>query len=220
MATETYSTQAIAALLAVTDRAIQIRAKRESWQSLPRAGRGGGKLWIVSSMPAETVQGIRAALATQAALACAEAPPAANPAARPAGFAAVPDKKLDMARARHRIVLEWRAHMERAKAEGGSAREVSKAVVVAYNAGLLLPAWVHEAVPVVSEKTLYRWEKSVRDGDGFAALADRRGCNGARGRGHGAGQLGEAAGNAVSQGLSARPQAQRASGLDGHGRGP
>ncbi|WP_302148902.1 DNA-binding domain-containing protein [uncultured Desulfovibrio sp.] len=193
MATETYSTQAIAALLAVTDRAIQIRAKRESWQSLPRAGRGGGKLWIVSSMPAETVQAIRAALATQAALACADAPlPAANPAARPAALAAVPDKKLDMARARHRIVLEWRACMERAKAEGGSAREASKAVVVAYNAGLLLPAWVHEAVPVVSEKTLYRWEKSVRDGDGFAALADRRGAW-TRGGAKGAGQLGEAA---------------------------
>lgn len=30
------------------------RAKREGWQSVPRKGRGGGKLWVVSSMPAET----------------------------------------------------------------------------------------------------------------------------------------------------------------------
>lgn len=30
------------------------RAMREGWQSVPRKGRGGGKLWVVSSMPAET----------------------------------------------------------------------------------------------------------------------------------------------------------------------
>ena len=57
----TYSAQDLARLLGVSDRWIQLRAKREGWQALPRAGRGGGKLWVVSSMPAE----IRDRLASQ-----------------------------------------------------------------------------------------------------------------------------------------------------------
>lgn len=219
MATETYSTQAIAALLAVTDRAIQIRAKRESWQSLPRAGRGGGKLWIVSSMPAETVQGIRAALATQAALACAEAPPAANPAARPAGFAAVPDKKLDMARARHRIVLEWRAHMERAKAEGRFGPRSLKG-----RCGCLQRGPAAARMGTRSRARCVRKDPlplgKIRARRGRFCRAGRQARRMDAGRGQGRGPTGRSGGNAVSQGLSARPQAQRASGLDGHGRGP
>lgn len=37
-----------------TDRAIQIRAKRDHWKSQPRAGRGGGREYAFLSLPAET----------------------------------------------------------------------------------------------------------------------------------------------------------------------
>ncbi len=37
-----------------TDRAIQMRAKREAWQSRPRQGRGGGREYHLSSLPPET----------------------------------------------------------------------------------------------------------------------------------------------------------------------
>ena len=65
----TYSAQDLARLLGVSDRWIQLRAKREGWQALPRAGRGGGKLWVVSSMPAEK-NGNRQAGAVPAAIFC------------------------------------------------------------------------------------------------------------------------------------------------------
>ena len=40
--------------LPLTDRAIQIRAKREGWEHRPRQGRGGGKEYAIHSLPAET----------------------------------------------------------------------------------------------------------------------------------------------------------------------
>ena len=63
----TYSAQDLARLLGVSDRWIQLRAKREGWQALPRAGRGGGKLWVVSSMPAEIRDRLASALLRQPA---------------------------------------------------------------------------------------------------------------------------------------------------------
>lgn len=44
-----------------TDRAIQLRAKREAWKSQPRAGRGGGREYSLASLPPAT----RAHLAAQ-----------------------------------------------------------------------------------------------------------------------------------------------------------
>ncbi|WP_291437785.1 DNA-binding protein [Desulfovibrio sp.] len=52
---EAYTTQKIASLLGVNSiSTVTRRASRESWQSATRTGRGGGKLWIVASMPKET----------------------------------------------------------------------------------------------------------------------------------------------------------------------
>ena len=63
----TYSTQELTALLGISQQAITKRAKREGWQALPRAGRGGGKLWVVSSMPAEIRDRLASALLRQPA---------------------------------------------------------------------------------------------------------------------------------------------------------
>jgi hypothetical protein len=62
MSLKAYATaKEIALAMAITERAVQIKAKRESWQDQPRQGRGGGREYAVASLPPET----RHALATQ-----------------------------------------------------------------------------------------------------------------------------------------------------------
>lgn len=63
---EAYTTQKIASLLGVNSiSTVTRRASRESWQSATRTGRGGGKLWIVASMPKETRELIASGLLRQ-----------------------------------------------------------------------------------------------------------------------------------------------------------
>ncbi|WP_319778415.1 Mu transposase C-terminal domain-containing protein [Maridesulfovibrio sp.] len=61
----TYTTQELVELLTVTAMTISRRAKREGWQSQPRPGRGGGKLWLVASMPESTRDQISASITSQ-----------------------------------------------------------------------------------------------------------------------------------------------------------
>ena len=58
---EAYSALELAKFLSLTDRAVLFRASRENWQFRKRAGRGGGKEWLVASMPEETRLAIRTA---------------------------------------------------------------------------------------------------------------------------------------------------------------
>ena len=58
---DTYSTQEAAALLGITRQSVERRAIREGWQSRPRPGRGGGKEWLIASMPEATQASITAA---------------------------------------------------------------------------------------------------------------------------------------------------------------
>lgn len=52
---DAYTTKEMAELLGYQNgRNVTVRAARESWQSRPRAGRGGGHEWIVASMPEKT----------------------------------------------------------------------------------------------------------------------------------------------------------------------
>lgn len=49
---EAYTTRELAeALCYSTTRSVFLRAEREAWQFRKRAGRGGGKEWLVASMP-------------------------------------------------------------------------------------------------------------------------------------------------------------------------
>lgn len=60
---EAYTTQELAPLLGMTRQGVDCRAKREGWQSRPRAGRGGGREWLVDSMPESTRLAIAAKVA-------------------------------------------------------------------------------------------------------------------------------------------------------------
>lgn len=73
---EFYTTRELAQLLGITERAVQLRAKREGWLFVQKGGRGGGKRWGASSTPKETRELIASGLlrqqyATQEADSCA-----------------------------------------------------------------------------------------------------------------------------------------------------
>ena len=52
---DAYTTQELMQMAEIASRSSVIRrARREGWQSRPRAGRGGGHEWLVSSMPEKT----------------------------------------------------------------------------------------------------------------------------------------------------------------------
>ena len=78
---EAYSTTELLSLLELSfSSSIIRRAEREGWQSQKCAGRGGGKEWLLSSMPEDTRLAIRAAEEKQAMeLAPATTVPALSP---------------------------------------------------------------------------------------------------------------------------------------------
>ncbi|MGE4297565.1 MAG: DNA-binding domain-containing protein [Desulfovibrionaceae bacterium] len=182
---EAYTAAELAILFGQTERALRTRAHREAWQARPRAGRGGGSEWLVAAMPDET----RAAIHVALARAAEDATPAIR---AQASDAVVPDWSYSKAKARYRLVSEWRAHVARQAKGGTTAREATQAFLVAYGSGLLLPQ-VREALGDVSQPTLYRWDKALRDNrQNMEALADRRG-GWSNGRKKGLGQISEEA---------------------------
>lgn len=58
---EIYTSAALASLLAITRQGVDWKAKTEHWQFRPRKGRGGGKEWLLASMPQATQEAIRRA---------------------------------------------------------------------------------------------------------------------------------------------------------------
>lgn len=58
---EAYTTYELARIWERPVQSINRTGKRDGWQSRPRQGRGGGKEWLVSSMPQETQDAIRTA---------------------------------------------------------------------------------------------------------------------------------------------------------------
>ena len=171
---EKYATSALMTLFGMNKMAVLRRAARENWQSRKRAGRGGGKEWLVSSMPPATVAALQLAEANIQHELGEEAAPAPAPvSALPA--APVPDWSFKVAKTRYRLVVEWRAYVEKAKAGGKTTKAASQAFVEAYNAGLLLEQ-LKEVVEELAVKTLYRWNKTLAEAnEDLMALADRRG---------------------------------------------
>ena len=144
-----YSGQKLAQFLGITERAVQIRAKRENWQSAPRPGRGGGNLWLLTSMPEKTRLAIAAAVVAQMA----------KEAERPSKTQAVntlsklTPSKQDRAEARAMAVQMARRFAE----QSGQSRTVAYEVFAwRYNSGELLsvPLWVRETLPQLCRASL------------------------------------------------------------------
>ena len=177
---EVYTTQALMPLLGITViSTLTRRAKHEGWQSRKRSGRGGGYEWIVASMPEDTRAAIAAALAKSLPV-------------KPlvASDLLIPDWSFDMARARYRLVMEWRAFVAHAAKKGIRKLQATDEFFLLLQAGEAVPAAVLEAVGAYSIPTVYRWDKQLREsGDNLDVLADRRG-KWLHGGAKGLGQLG------------------------------
>ena len=104
----------------------------------------------------------------------------------------IPDWSYEVAKARHRIVAEWRAFTALDTWHGEKKALANAAFLVALRAGQAVPQAVLDAAGTISLATIYRWDKTLREhGDDLEALADRRGGWTQGKKGHG--QIGEEA---------------------------
>ena len=165
---EVYSTLEASLLLGMAVKNLLQRAIREGWQSRRRIGRGGGKEWLVSSMPEETRVAIRTAEEKQALAACpASAPlPALSSAVT---TAIMDDRRRYKALARADLVRQYLAWQRKY----GATRVQKNEFIMAYGAG----AWpkLLEEVGPVSWQTLERWKLEQERAGSVLALADKRG---------------------------------------------
>ena len=140
----------------------------ERWQSQKRVGRGGGKEWLLSSMPEETRVAIRAAEEKQALALCPA--PAPFPALSLTTTTAImDDKRRYKALARADLVCQYLTWQRR----HGATKVQKGEFIIAYKAG----AWpkLLEEVGPVSWQTLERWKLEQERAGSVLALADRRG---------------------------------------------
>lgn len=147
---EAYTTKELMPLLELSFASSIIRrAKREKWQNQERAGRGGGKEWLVSSMPEETQLAIRAAEEKQAlgeekSLPQKQLSSVTTP-------AILDDKKRYKALARADLLRQYLVWQRK----NGATKAQKAAFVEAYRAGVW-PKLLEEIGPV-SWQTLERW---------------------------------------------------------------
>lgn len=168
---EAYITQECSRLLGLSVKSTLQRAQRESWQFRPRKGRGGGKEWLVSSMPEATQRALQTAEERRAIEAEAALPAVAvSRLLSPARQAIFDDKRRYKALAKADLLglyLDWQA-------KHGSTIRQKQAFILAYQGG----AWgklLAELGPRVSWKSLERWKLEQKESGGVLALADKRG---------------------------------------------
>ncbi len=168
-----YTNQEIAVLLGISPQAVWQRAKKEGWESRPRKGRGGGKEWLLSSMPESTRLAIRTAEERQALAVYEDTTPAPFDGITVAGT--VNPGLLDESRrlkalARDdlvRLYLDWqRKH--------GKTVEQTESFVIAYLGGVW-PELLAKLGRKISWKTIERWKLEQAKADSVLALVDRRG---------------------------------------------
>lgn len=181
---ESLSTQELTALLGVDYVSSVIRrADRENWQSLPRAGRGGGKLWIVSSMPPATRDAIASAMLREARAAvvstssnasaqiCATVGTVSTPAHAPE-WKLASDRERSVATARLAFVRE----IERLAGLVGKEKAVRHLIEASCSGhldptlmSLVTTASACKRGGTLSRRSLYRWASDYAEG-GEAAL--------------------------------------------------
>lgn len=168
---EAYTAKEVAPLLGLTERAVLFRAQRESWQSRKRAGRGGGREWLVASMPEKTQLAIRRAeerRALESVPALAEPSVPQLPALTQQAL--LDDKRRYRALAKADLVglyLDWQAKF-------GATVEQKQNFILAYQGG----AWgklLAELGPRISWKSIERWKLEQSRAKSVLALADKRG---------------------------------------------
>lgn len=181
-AQEAYTASELAELLGVTVMTVHRRATREGWQSRPRKGRGGGKEFLLASMPAATREAISNALMASAPAIDAPAIPEAAPApavqATPTASLTAHQRETALAR------LAFVREIERAAAMIGKEKAIRNLLTAASDGSLAprLSALIRVANDRygdgskrglgLSRRRLYDWCAKFAEG-GEAALAPR-----------------------------------------------
>ncbi len=179
------STRELSGLMKMAEKNVLARARRESWASRPRPGRGGGNEWLLASMPKETRVAVSLALVDR------ELRNAPDPAADPITVAVTapvttPVKSsysghLDLP-AKKRRRAEARAQAARAAAQffaqSGLPRTAAYEIFAArYNRGEAdVPAWVYKELEHVCRASLISWG-NAHEAEGLRALAGRHGLH-------------------------------------------
>ena len=168
---DAYTTNELIALLQVAvASSISRRAERESWLSRPRKGRGGGKEWLVASMPEETRLAIQVAEERNALAAVSSVPAVSHTALSPVASAAIlDDSRRHKALAKADLVRQYITWQRKF----GATKAQKQEFILAYKAG----AWpkLLEEVGSVSWQTLERWKLEQERAGSVLALADKRG---------------------------------------------
>lgn len=171
---EAYTARELSPILGLTERAVLYLAEREGWQSRPRAGRGGGREWLVASMPESTRLAIAAKVAPFTPVPVKA--PAPVTLSLPSRFAG---NGKTRAEAKAALFFLCRMFTETAGLPKTRGMEVFS---VRWNAGEIeSEAWLREAIPHVSKNTLLNWERAIKT-EGTARLAGDYG-KGKRGKG-------------------------------------
>ena len=177
---EAYTTRELARLLGfLTIRSVLLRAEREGWQFRPRKGRGGGKEWLVASMPLETQHAIQMA-EDRLAIETEAAHNALLPALKEGGNLVpardtrdlMDPKRANKASLKSNLLdlyLQWQSRY------GATVKEKQN-FIMAYQAGYWMDILLVVG-PNVSWKTLEKWKLISRE-QGLRGLIDGRGmCN-------------------------------------------
>ena len=171
---EAYTSQALAPLLGLTRQGVDAQAKSGGWQPRPRKGRGGGKEWLVSSMPEATQRAIqtaeeRRAIEEEAAHSATLPMLAPSQVQSLARQAILDDKRRYKALAKADLLglyLDWQKKF-------GATVKQKQAFILAYQGG----AWsalLAELGPRISWKSLEKWKLAQKE-KGVLGLVDERG---------------------------------------------
>lgn len=165
---EAYTSNTLAPMMGMTRQGIDWKAKIENWQSRPRCGRGGGKEWLVSSMPENTRLAIQVA-EEKAALAESEPSPILPALSATTQAAIMDDSRRNKALARADLVRQYLSWLRRF----GYGKKQRQDFIAAYMAG----TWpkLLEEVGKVSWQTLERWKVAQERAGSVLALTDKRG---------------------------------------------
>lgn len=165
---EAYTTKESAELLGITRQGADWKAKAENWQSRKRVGRGGGREWLVCSMPEETQLAIRAAEEKAALIHGNEGSTLPAISDRTA-TAILDDGRRYKALAKADLLrkyLEWQSRH-------GATKVQKAAFISAYKAGAW-PQLLNEVGPT-SWQSLERWKLEQAHTGTVLALTDKRG---------------------------------------------
>ena len=177
---EAYTSKELVQLLDCAVQSINRAGKRDSWQSRPRSGRGGGNEWLVSSMPQATQEAIRNAEERKAI---------EEESAKSAALPEVLDAKTNLAvlppNKRQAILYDKRRKKAMLKDDllvlylkwqrkHGATVAQKDAFILAYKNGAW-PELLAALGPKISWKTIEHWKLERKEAGTLLVLTDARG---------------------------------------------